>query len=343
MAPPINPQVISALMAQQGQQPAGGMMGGMPMPPQGAGAIPQTNPVQQPTDPNSLAQLSQQQIGQIQQSAPGQEQVAARAAAVQKAQEAQQMPLPKTGPQIQKGASVGHNLGQAALMALGVTKYGNALNREIYGPGEQQYALQQAGLHGEEAAETTRAKGAQEETQVLGQVGSRGIYGAAGHEAAAKETATSRLKGVLATIANAKTMQEKSLASKSAIAQMEQEAATNRAEIAAQAHIEGITDEAAIANLVNARNVQSLADRQAAGFQQDPSLWGAAMRAFGVTGPSAAEAQPAQEKPVQHPTAAGAGARNKPSAIQYARDPQGKLHQAPAGTALPQGWTPEKR
>jgi len=27
----------------------------------------------------------------------------------------------------------------------------------------------------------------------------------------------------------------------------------------------------------------------------------------------------------------------------YARDPQGKLHQAPAGTPLPQGWKVENR
>ena len=33
----------------------------------------------------------------------------------------------------------------------------------------------------------------------------------------------------------------------------------------------------------------------------------------------------------------------KSTGLIYARDPQGKLHQAPAGTALPAGWKEEKK
>ena len=301
-------------------------MGGMPMP-QGAGAIPPTTPVQpqqqgQPMDTSGLAQLSQQQMGQIQQSAPAQEETAARAAAVQKAQEAQQMPLPKTGPQIQKGASVGHNLGQAALMALGVTKYGGALNQEIYGPGERAYALQQAGLKGQETAETERAKGAQQETETMGQVGSRGIYGAAGHEAAAQATASSRYKGLLAQIQSAQGIAGQRNATNMAIAKIHADTATKDAEIQANAHIEGIQDEAAVAAQIAANHNQTAADMQAAGFSQ--SIVHQVMDAFGAAPPVAAEAQPAQRKAIGPPSAAAKGAGRNAQA-----PPKGATHIAP--------------
>jgi hypothetical protein len=128
-------------------------------------------------------------MGQIQQSGPAQEETAARANAVAQAQAAQQMPLPKTGPQIEQGASVAHNLGQAVLMALKATRPGQAINQAIYEPGEKAYAMKQAGLAGTEKAYGEQAKGAQEETQTLGQVAGRAVYGAARTQAA-ETTAT---------------------------------------------------------------------------------------------------------------------------------------------------------
>ena len=48
------------------------------------------------------------------------------------------------------------------------------------------------------------------------------------------------------------------------------------------------------------------------------------------------------QKRLMDADAAGGGGTQQGGSI-YARDPQGKLHQAPAGTPLPQGWKVENR
>jgi hypothetical protein len=148
MAPPINPQILAALMQQGGGPNIGNapvapppIAGGAP-----AGPLPPTSPVQPAGGGIDLASI----VGQIsnlpayQQSSSRLEDIGTQEQAIQKQMGG--MALPKMGPQIEKGAGFFHNLGQALLLASEMTRPGQAVNQAIYGPGIREYATRQGVL-----------------------------------------------------------------------------------------------------------------------------------------------------------------------------------------------------
>jgi hypothetical protein len=148
VAPPINPQILAALMQQGG----GPNIGNAPVapPPIAGGAptgpLPPTSPVQPAGGGIDLASI----VGQIsnlpayQQSSSRLEDIGRQEQDIQK--QMGSMTLPKMGPQIEKGAGFFHNLGQALLLASEMTRPGQAVNQAIYGPGMREYATRQGAL-----------------------------------------------------------------------------------------------------------------------------------------------------------------------------------------------------
>ena len=160
--------------------PASGMIAGQPSP------MPATNPVQpqggaappasgmDPAMMKLITDLAQSQMGQIQK-------LGGVAGSIGDIAGTMQQPVPKMGPQVGgvdaqgKPYSFLHNLGQALLMAGGMTGPGRDINEMIYGPNIRRYGAEQAqkaerigALKGEAGALSEGIKGAGETESGLG-------------------------------------------------------------------------------------------------------------------------------------------------------------------------------
>ena len=125
--------------------------------------LPPTSPVQNPMDIASIVQ----QVSNL----PAYQGPASQLANIGQQEQGitnqmAQMPQPKYGPSIQHGAGFLHNLGQALLMAGGMTGLGRGLEQGIYGPGIASYntkqhnlANQLASLRGQEEVPTEELRG----------------------------------------------------------------------------------------------------------------------------------------------------------------------------------------
>lgn len=347
----ILPQFMQMLMQGGGQQPQQAPempQGGMPQPPAG-GAMPPTSPVQQPSQPGGgfdLASTVKQVSALPEYSGPSKslEDIAGRERGIE--QQQKDLPIPQMGFKPHFGGGFFHNLGQALIALAASTEPGQAVQGQIYGPDIRKYQAQRQGLasqletlKGEEAIPTEEIKAVTGMTQAAGLAGYRG-----------QQAQTNRMRV-------------------DAYAQSIKDRAQNFA--ATQDWRSASLDERKRANIIN--EAQKAADESGRNYRaqnrdatmedvaqivtgtkkeianeaaaRDPGVKSWLFNALGIDIPQVQSAPSPEFRETPKAGAPSAAAKPKANAAKgtiRARDAQGKLHEAPAGTALPQGWKLEK-
>lgn len=286
--PPLNPALIQ-LMQGGTQQSSTSPLG-------------PTSPVQGLSDPNmqGLAELSQQQIGQLLGTPIAQEEAARRGQITQLGQQASQLAAnyPQTSwaqspymrMQPVTGQGIGHDIGNAladmgrgVALGFGATTPGRAIQGEVYGPSIAQYKAKQQALAEQIAALGGTETSAQQELGTLGGVAGRAVY--AGGKLTGEEVLSDVQKqriqvmaeGIqkdyeakMASIANENDMNQKRV-------DAEILAAHIRAAVDAQVAGIGAASRQQV-EAVQSQTLQAIANLKGT---QDPTVWGAIQRAFG--------------------------------------------------------------
>lgn len=325
------------------------------------GAMPPPTTPMGPTSPLSgdfgaLQQLGLQQGQQFLGSAPVSEETAARAAMIQKAQEAAQMPLPQTGIQMGPwGAtpqhSALHNTAINLLKGIGLglegTKPGAAVAQAYFRPGEQQYAMKQHGIAEQIKALQEQAQGAGTEAGQLAGIEARPLYGmgsAVGRIGAAQLSAQAAHERTQAIVQRTSLQHEAEMARIAAMKDINQK--NNAAKITVrQMEDETMTQIKSMGDLTN-EEVQTM--RNNAAFEllntkgaQDPSIKAAIMETFfgmptaqAPGGPAPAMAPVTQGRPAAPTGAEPQRPANVPADYKYnAKGPKGPGWYKPKGKA----------
>jgi hypothetical protein len=253
------------------------------------------------------------------------------------------------GPSIDRGAGIGHNIGQALLMLANMTGPGRAANAAIYGPGIHHYeaekqsrAAQLAALKDEEAIPTEELRGLTGLAQAGGMAAYRG--GQLGINQEKVDVSRQRADTQAQAVANhaANDLQR--------VSQGWQRLDLGKQQLEAkkwfdQQVIQVANSRVAAGQSENDARIQATEDVKSALSQNQFATQHPIMNWLGL-GPDIQAAPGAQ--PTKSATGATPAAKPnaKPAAkaggLQYATDPSGKLHSAPAGTKLPQGWKAAK-
>jgi hypothetical protein len=361
---PLNPQLLASL--QQMQQGGAAPMAGTAPVAGGPLNVPQATSVQ--PDMNAAGNVSdsgQDSGGGPTTQAPAggqQPQVDPRALIAQNIQRVQSlnpeadtargqmagMQQPQWGPHITPGAGFLHNLGQVLQLAAEVTKPGQSIINAAYGPQRQQYAARQQQLgkqisdvQGQQQLAQQGATSASELAYHQDLIGERGR-----HDVATEGIQGQRVTGYLQSVQNRGTdMLNKYNLGKATLDERAQhnlateaQAQSNQAEADFRSlHKDATAEEVA---QIGAGVKQNIANEAAS---KDPSVKGWLFNALGLGTPQT----PGGADPTYRPTTNSPKPGAKPAAAKggmiMARDPQGRLHQAKAGTPLPKGWTPENK
>lgn len=240
-------------------------------------------------------------------------------------------------------ANLGKDVGRGLLLGLSSTSPGQSIQDTAYGPGVSRYNVGQRNL-AERIAELQGQQKTEEEV----------MPSAAGLQYHPFTAAGSMMRGQAElkkaesygqSVANHLTVALKGLDLKAI--EVGSQVEVNKAKAALDRAMPGILQErnalisqgidvgAATRQAVeNAQAQLGIDERHPLSLMID-TYFGTDLTPKAATIPTAVQPQrsTAAKKPTTKPT----------GGTIYARDPQGKLHQAPAGTALPQGWTIEQR
>lgn len=255
------------------------------------------------------------------------------------------MPIPKMGPQIDRSAGILHNLGQALLMLANTTAVGRDVNRSIYGPGIAKYqagkqanAAQLAALKDEEAIPTEELHGL---TQ-LAMAGGNAAYRAGSLDVQNRKVDVSQQNADT----RAQQVTNQHMASLERISQGWDRLDLGQRQLKAkewfdQGVLGAMHERVAAGQDENSARIQAQEDMKSATAQNTTSVGRMVSNWLGLTpeiqsAPGAQATKPARTGATQAaPAKTGGG-------VQYATDPQGKLHSAPAGAKLPAGWKAAK-
>ena len=301
-------------------------------------------PVQDNSDPlqNELLAASQQGRQYVA------EQIArARSAGDQAAgyeQQLSQLRPPQMGFQPHFGGGILHDIGQALLAVGAATKPGEAIQGQIYGPQIRQYGEQRKQLADQITSARERQK-AEEEPIGAAAGMSYHPYQAImqGKRIGVEQERVDNTKAFhdqLMTLDTAKLGEsERHNRVDELLRGQGVQVQRERNQVLLSLGGQRISvDQAKFDAAVNNKN-QGFFDQifSALGLKQFQGV-GGDTSPVDVTSPTAKSVTDQGKKTVKDATKP-----NKSGGVIYARDPQGKLHQAPAGTSLPQGWKLENR
>lgn len=319
--------------------------------------MPQTAPTQQPS--MDLASIVSQVSGlpQYQQSVSKLNDLYGQEGDIAQKQAQLEANPPKTRwqPHYEPVTGVGSFLkdaGKGLLQALSLSGPGQQIQNSIYGPGVQNWERQRAML----ANQLATLRGQQEvpEEQMRGLTGLTQAGGLAAYRGGELQNQRARIDAYTQSVQNRLTMGLKSLDLKSLMTGSQM--ALNQA----RATLANIMGQIAPERLalqqygIDANNAtrQAVANTLSQlGMDKSHPVTQMIDSLLGTDFTPAAPQTPSGSQPVQGPKKLPAKGATTPQAkaqgggggVIYARDPQGKLHQAPAGTALPKGWTIQKR